>query len=69
VELIEKLACALKHGRHIFVFGNGGSAANSSTSRRTSAGCLGQNRPAAFRVLSLTETVSWMTALGNDLRL
>ena len=64
--LIEKLRAALKNDRQIFVFGNGGSAANSShfaTDLGKGASDKVGNR---FRVLSLNDNVSWMTALAND---
>ena len=64
--LIEKLSVALKNDRQIFVFGNGGSAANSShfaTDLGKGASDKVGNR---FRVLSLNDNVSWMTALAND---
>ena len=80
--LIETLREALVQDRQIFVFGNGGSAANSShfatdlgkgssdkldpasLPSRSSANVAGGGR--RFRVLSLTDNVSWLTALGND---
>ena len=65
-QLVEKLRQALKADRQIFVFGNGGSAANASHFAtdlgKGSSDKLGQR----FRVLSLNDNVSWMTALGND---
>ena len=65
-ELVEQLRVALKEQRQIFVFGNGGSAANASHFAtdlgKGSSDKMGQR----FRVLSLTDNVSWMTALGND---
>jgi D-sedoheptulose 7-phosphate isomerase len=64
--LIEQLRAALKAGRHIFVFGNGGSAANASHFAtdlgKGSSDKVGQR----FKVVSLNDNVSWMTALGND---
>src|SRR2546426_11623146 len=64
--LIEKLRQTLKEDRQIFVFGNGGSAANASHFAtdlgKGSSDKLGKR----FRVLSLNDNVSWMTALGND---
>src|SRR6266700_2151532 len=57
---------ALENDRQIFVFGNGGSAANASHFAtdlgKGSSDKLGKR----FRVLSLNDNVSWMTALGND---
>lgn len=65
-ELIEQLKSALDEDRQIFVFGNGGSAANSShfvtDLGKGSSDKIGRK----FRVLSLNDNVSWMTALGND---
>ncbi len=65
-QLIEKFRQALKEDRQIFVFGNGGSAANASHFAtdlgKGSSDKLGKR----FRVLSLNDNVSWMTALGND---
>jgi D-sedoheptulose 7-phosphate isomerase len=64
--LIELLRTALHEERHIFVFGNGGSAANAShfvtDLGKGSSDKLGRR----FRCLSLNDNVSWMTALGND---
>ena len=64
--LIVKLQKALAEDRQIFVFGNGGSAANAShfitDLGKGSSDKLGKR----FRCLSLNDNVSWMTALGND---
>ena len=64
--LISKLRNALKEDRQIFVMGNGGSASNASHFAtdlgKGSSDKLGRR----FRVLSLNDNVSWMTALGND---
>ncbi len=65
-ELICKLQKALAEDRQIFVFGNGGSAMNSShfvtDLGKGSSDKVGRR----FRVLSLNDNVAWMTALGND---
>ena len=65
-QLIETFRQALRDDRQIFVFGNGGSAANASHFAtdlgKGSSDKLGKR----FRVLSLNDNVSWMTALGND---
>ena len=65
-QLIQKLQQALKDDRHIFVFGNGGSAANAShfvtDLGKGSSDKVGKR----FRCLSLSDNVSWMTAIGND---
>jgi D-sedoheptulose 7-phosphate isomerase len=70
VEAVEKLIRqfqqALKEDRQIFVFGNGGSASNSShfiTDLGKSSSDVTYRR---FRCLSLNENLSWITAIGND---
>jgi D-sedoheptulose 7-phosphate isomerase len=64
--LIERLRVILAEDRQLFVFGNGGSASNAShfvtDLGKGSSDKLGRR----FRVLSLNDNVSWMTALGND---
>src|SRR3954452_25283976 len=64
--LIEKLRTILHADGQLFVFGNGGSAANAShfvtDLGKGSSDKIGKR----FRVLSLNDNVSWMTALGND---
>src|SRR6266540_4315964 len=65
-QIIEQFRAALQEDRQIFVFGNGGSAANASHFAtdlgKGSSDKLGKR----FRVVSLNDNVSWMTALGND---
>ena len=65
-DLIEVLRKAWAEDRQVFVFGNGGSAANASHFAtdlgKGSSDKLGKR----FRVLSLNDNVSWMTAIGND---
>src|SRR6266436_7483890 len=65
-ELIEKLRDALKEDRRIFVFGNGGSAANSSHFATDLGKGASDKVGKRFHVLSLNDNVSWMTALAND---
>jgi D-sedoheptulose 7-phosphate isomerase len=64
--LIETVREAWRQDRQIFAVGNGGNAANASHF----ATDLGKGASDAvgrqFRVLSLTDNVSWLTALGND---
>ena len=65
-ELIGRLRSALQENRQIFVFGNGGSAANASHFA-TDLGKGASNKVGRrFRILSLNDNVSWMTALAND---
>jgi D-sedoheptulose 7-phosphate isomerase len=68
--LIERLRAALAEDRQIFVFGNGGSAANAShfvtdLGKGSSDRIVGQTGK-RFRCITLNDNVSWMTALGND---
>ncbi len=65
-QLIEKVRTALKEDRQIFVFDNGGSAANASHFA-TDLGKLASDKVGKrFRVLSLNDNTSWLTALAND---
>jgi len=64
--LIKKLAAAAKSGRRIFVFGNGGSASNSSHFSTDLGKGASDKLKKRFNVLSLTDNTSWITALGND---
>src|SRR6266850_7145372 len=65
-QLVERLRAALKEDRQIFVFGNGGSAANASHFATDLGKGASDKAGKRFRVLSLNDNVSWMTALGND---
>ena len=65
-QLIEKLRVALKEDRQIFVFGNGGSAANASHFATDLGKGASDKVGKRFRVLSLNDNVGWMTALAND---
>jgi len=66
MQLIDKLRRALREERQIFVFGNGGSAANASHFVTDLGKGSSDKVGARFRCLSLNDNVSWMTALGND---
>jgi len=65
-QLIDKLQQALQEDRQIFVFGNGGSAANASHFATDLGKGASDKIGRRFRVLCLNDNVSWMTALGND---
>jgi D-sedoheptulose 7-phosphate isomerase len=65
-ELIEQLRRALQEERQIFVFGNGGSAANASHFATDLGKGASDKVGRRFRVLSLNDNVPWMTALSND---
>jgi D-sedoheptulose 7-phosphate isomerase len=64
--IVDMLRTALKEDRQVFACGNGGSAANASHFAtdlgKSSSDAIGQ----CFRVLSLNDNVSWLTAIGND---
>jgi D-sedoheptulose 7-phosphate isomerase len=65
-QIIEKLRTALKEEKNVYVFGNGGSASNSSHFATDLGKGSSDKVGKRFRVLSLSDNVSWMTALGND---
>src|SRR5512137_3124125 len=65
-QLVEKLRVALGEDRQMFVFGNGGSAANASHFATDLGKGSSDKVGRRFRVISLTDNVSWMTALAND---
>ena len=64
--IIETLRRALHDGKQVFVFGNGGSAVNSSHFATDLGKGASDKIGRRFRVLSLTDNVSWMTAIAND---
>ena len=64
--LIARFQKALLEDRQIFVFGNGGSAANSSHFVTDLGKGASDKVGRRFRCLTLNDNVSWMTALGND---
>ena len=64
--LVETLRAAWSADRQIFAIGNGGSAANASHFAVDLGKGSSDKLPRRFRVLSLTDNVAWMTALGND---
>ena len=64
--LIETFRLSLHEDRQIFVFGNGGSATNASHFATDLGKGSSDKVGKRFRVISLTDNVSWMTAIGND---
>jgi D-sedoheptulose 7-phosphate isomerase len=64
--VIEQLRSAWKERRQVFVFGNGGSAANASHFATDLGKGASDKLGERFRVLSLNDNVSWLTALAND---
>ena len=65
-QVIELLRQVLKEDRQIFVFGNGGSAANASHFMTDLGKGASDKTGKRFRVICLSSDVSWITALGND---
>ena len=65
-QLIGLFRDALKNDRQIFAFGNGGSAANCSHFATDLGKGSSDKVGRRFRVLSINDNVSWITALGND---
>jgi D-sedoheptulose 7-phosphate isomerase len=70
VEQVEKLIRtfqkALKEDRQVFVFGNGGSGTNASHFVTDLGKSASDKTYRRFRCLSLSDNVSWITAIGND---
>ena len=64
--IVETLRVAWKADAQVFAIGNGGSAANASHFAVDLGKGSSDALPRRFRVLSLTDNVAWMTALGND---
>jgi len=65
-EVILRLRRALKEQCQIFVMGNGGSAANASHFATDLGKGSSDKVGSRFRVISINDNVSWITALGND---
>lgn len=63
---IELLRAAHAANRRIFIFGNGGSAANASHFATDLGKGASDALGCRFKVLSLTDNVAWLTAIGND---
>jgi D-sedoheptulose 7-phosphate isomerase len=64
--IIDRFRLALAEDRQMFVFGNGGSAANASHFITDLGKGASDKVGRRFRCLSLNDNVSWLTALGND---
>ena len=65
-QIIAVLQTAIAQDRQVFVFGNGGSAANASHFVTDLGKGASDKLRKRFRCLSLNDNVSWLTALGND---
>lgn len=62
----ETVRAAWQADQQIFAIGNGGSAANASHFATDLGKGSSDKVGKRFRVMSLTDNVAWMTALGND---
>jgi len=65
-QIAELLKKAWEEDRQLFVFGNGGSAANASHFITDLGKGASDKLGKRFRCLSLNDNVAWLTALGND---
>jgi D-sedoheptulose 7-phosphate isomerase len=65
-QLIEQFKNAWTENRKIFVFGNGGSAANASHFITDLGKGASDIVKKPFRCLSLNDNTPWLTAIGND---
>jgi D-sedoheptulose 7-phosphate isomerase len=65
-DVINTFREALKNDRQIFIFGNGGSASNSSHFITDLGKGASDKLKSRFRCLALNDNISWITALGND---
>ena len=61
------IGTARDQGRQVFLCGNGGSAATASHMANDLGKGASYDRDSRFRVIALTDNVSWMTALANDI--
>ena len=64
--LVDKLRQAHREDRQIFVFGNGGSAANASHFVTDLGKGASDKLTRRFRCMSINDNTAWITALGND---
>lgn len=68
VAAVDKIEEAYEEDRHVFVMGNGGSAAAAShLAEDLCKGSIPDTCPKRFRVLSLTDNTPFITAIANDL--
>lgn len=65
-DVVQLFKQVLDNGRQVFVFGNGGSAANASHFVTDLGKGSSDKTYKRFRCLSLNDNISWMTALSND---
>lgn len=66
VRVVDRLRRARDTGRTVFIAGNGGSAATASHFANDLGKAAKHESRSPFRVMSLADNASWLTALGND---
>jgi D-sedoheptulose 7-phosphate isomerase len=64
--LVERFKKVLHEDHQIFVFGNGGSGTNASHFVTDLGKSASDKTYRRFRCLSLSDNISWITAIGND---
>src|SRR5687768_12438782 len=64
--VVDRLREARDRGCTVFIAGNGGSAATASHLANDLGKATKRSGRAPFRVMSMTDNVSWVTALAND---
>ena len=65
-EIIRTLELARMDGKHIFLIGNGGSAATASHFATDIGKGASYGKPVRFKVVALTDSMSTITAYAND---
>ena len=65
-EIVSIFREALRKDQQIFVFGNGGSAANASHFVTDLGKGSSDKTSRRFRCMSINDNTAWITALGND---
>jgi D-sedoheptulose 7-phosphate isomerase len=66
LRVVERLRRARDGGHTVYIAGNGGSASTGSHFANDLGKAAKSAGGAPFRVISLTDNVSWLTALAND---
>lgn len=68
LKMLDLLESSYKKGLSVFIAGNGGSAANASHfAQDLTKGAVPDIERSSFRVLSLADNVSFITAISNDI--
>ncbi|MBI3616042.1 MAG: SIS domain-containing protein [Candidatus Omnitrophica bacterium] len=65
-QVVDRLRAAQDRKGTVFLIGNGGSASTSSHFANDLGKAMRKRGDSTLRILSLTDNVSWLTALAND---